>query len=363
MSDPAVLMRLAARLAVRGHGHVEPNPMVGCVVLDRDGAMAGWGYHRKIGGPHAEVEALKRAGAKARGGTAIVTLEPCTHHGRTPPCVEALRTAGVARVIYGEKDPHPEAQGGQAWLRGAGIACEQLSLPETRELNAPFVKRVTTALPWVIAKWAQTVDGRIASRSHDSQWISGDRSRAMVHRERGRVDAILTGIGTVMRDDPMLNCRVGTPRRNAIRVIVDPELALPLDRQVVRTAKQHRTVVTTLPKAFGERSEHRRSLGDLGVGCMKQHSDFRGLLEALRREFGVSNVLVEAGGGLTGALLQEGLIDEAWVFVGPRLLADEQAMGPARGRVSERIADGIPMRLLAVRRRGPDALLHYRFGG
>jgi hypothetical protein len=120
----------------------------------------------------------------------------------------------------------------------------------------------------------------------------------MVHRERGRVDAILTGIGTVMRDDPLLTCRVGTPRRNAVRVVVDPELTLPLDRQVVRTAREHRTVVTTLPKAFGEKSEHRRALGDLGVGCMKQHSDFRGLLEALRREFDVSNVLIEAGGGL-----------------------------------------------------------------
>lgn len=356
-------MRLAARLAVRGHGHVEPNPMVGCVVLDRDGAFAGWGYHRRIGGAHAEVEALKRAGAKARGGTAIITLEPCTHHGRTPPCVEALRTAGIARVIYGEKDPNAQAAGGDAWLRGADIACEQLSLPETRDLNAPFVKRVTTALPWVIAKWAQTVDGRIATRAHDSKWISGDRSRAMVHRERGRVDAILTGIGTVMRDDPLLTCRVGTPRRNAVRVVVDPELTLPLDRQVVRTAREHRTVVTTLPKAFGEKSEHRRALGDLGVGCMKQHSDFRGLLEALRREFDVSNVLIEAGGGLTGALLREGLIDEAWVFVGPRLLADEEAFGPARGFTTMRIEDGVPMRLLSVHRRGPDALLHYRFGG
>ena len=135
------------------------------------------------------------------------SLEPCTHHGRTPPCVEALRTAGIARVVFGERDPNPQAQGGEAWLRGAEIEVEQLSLPETRELHAPFHKRVTTALPWVIAKWAQTVDGRIATRSHDSKWISGERSRAMVHRERGRVDAILTGIGTVMRDDPLLTCR------------------------------------------------------------------------------------------------------------------------------------------------------------
>jgi diaminohydroxyphosphoribosylaminopyrimidine deaminase/5-amino-6-(5-phosphoribosylamino)uracil reductase len=280
-----------------------------------------------------------------------------------PPLPPPLRTAGIARVIYGEKDLNAQAAGGEAWLRGADIACEQLSLPETRDLNAPFVKRVTTALPWVIAKWAQTVDGRIATRAHDSKWISGDRSRAMVHRERGRVDAILTGIGTVMRDDPLLTCRVGTPRRNAVRVVVDPELTLPLDRQVVRTAREHRTVVTTLPKAFGEKSEHRRALGDLGVGCMKQHSDFHGLLEALRREFDVSNVLIEAGGGLTGALLREGLIDEAWVFVGPRLLADEEAFGPVRGFTTMRIEDGVPMRLLSVHRRGPDALLHYRFGG
>jgi len=356
-------MRVATRLAVRGHGNVEPNPMVGCMVLDRGGALAGWGYHRTIGSAHAEVEALKRAGAKARGGTAITTLEPCTHHGRTPPCVEALRTAGIARVIYGEKDPNTQAAGGDAWLRGAEIVVEQLSTAQTRELNAPFFKRVRTALPWVIAKWAQTVDGRIATSDHDSQWISGDRSRAMVHRERGRVDAILTGMGTVMRDDPLLTCRVGRPRRSALRVVVDPELSLPLDRQLVQSARECRTMIATLPKAFGEKSEHRRALGDLGVGCMKQHSDFRGLLEALRREFNVSTVLVEAGGGLTGALLREGLIDEAWVFIGPRLLADETAMGPARGFHTARIEDGLPMRLLSVRRRGPDALLHYRFGG
>lgn len=356
-------MRLAARLAVRGHGHVEPNPMVGCIILDRSGALVGMGHHRVVGGPHAEVEALRKAGAKARGGTVIVTLEPCTNHGRTPPCVESLRSAGILQVFYGERDPNPEAAGGEAWLCGAGIPTQQRSTPQTRELIAPFAKRTATGLPWVIAKWAQTVDGRIATRSHDSQWISCERSRAMVHRERGRVDVILTGIGTVMRDDPLLTCRSGSPCRNAVRVVVDPELNIPLDRKIVMTAKTHRTIVTTLPKAFSEKSEHRRALGDLGVGCMKQHSDFRGLLEALRREFDASTVLVEAGGGLTGALLREGLIDEAWVFVGPRLLGDETAFGPARGFTTPRIQDGIPMRLLSVRQRGTDALLHYRFGG
>ncbi|MCE9620403.1 MAG: bifunctional diaminohydroxyphosphoribosylaminopyrimidine deaminase/5-amino-6-(5-phosphoribosylamino)uracil reductase RibD [Planctomycetes bacterium] len=354
-------MKTAARIALRGHGNVEPNPMVGCVVLDAREQLAGWGCHRKIGGAHAEIEALKRAGAKARGGTAIVTLEPCAHFGRTPPCVDALRNAGVARVVYGAEDPNPEAAGGAAKLREAGIEAILLRCPECDELNEPFLKRVRTGLPWVLAKWAQTVDGCVATRNYDSQWISGERSRRMVHRERGRVDAILTGIGTVMHDDPQLTARGVRLRRNAIRVVIDPELVLPLTASLVRTARQFKTVVATLPKSFSERSEHRRALGDLGVGCMKQHSDFRGLLAALRKEYGVHTVLVEAGGGLTGELLKERLIDEAWVFVGPKVVGDREAIHPARGLSPLTMDDAIPLRLLSVRRRGPDALLHYRF--
>jgi diaminohydroxyphosphoribosylaminopyrimidine deaminase/5-amino-6-(5-phosphoribosylamino)uracil reductase len=356
-------MRAAARLAVRGHGLVEPNPMVGCVVLDARGALAGWGLHRRLGGPHAEVEALRRAGTKARGGTAVVTLEPCAHVGRTPPCVDALRHAGVARVVHGGADPNPQAAGGGERLRGDGVEVIELACRETAELNAPFFKRVRTGLPWVIAKWAQTIDGCVATRSHDSKWISGERSRRMVHRERGRVDAILTGIGTVMHDDPQLTARGVRRRRDAIRVVIDPRLELPLTAALARTARTHRTVVATLPSSFAERSEHRRALGDLGVGCMKQHSDLRGLLASLRKEYGVHTVLVEAGGGLTGALLKESLIDEAWVFVGPRVVGDAAAMHPARGLSPLSLRDAVSARLLSARRRDGDALLHYRFDG
>jgi diaminohydroxyphosphoribosylaminopyrimidine deaminase/5-amino-6-(5-phosphoribosylamino)uracil reductase len=354
-------LKIAARLAVRGHGFVEPNPMVGCVIVDAKKNMVGWGYHRKIGGAHAEVEALKRAGSKARGATAIVTLEPCAHFGRTPPCVDALKNAGVACVVYGCADPNPDAAGGAEKLRAHGIETHLLECEETRELNAPFVKRVRTGLPWVMAKWAQTVDGCVATRDYDSKWISCDRSRRMVHRERGRVDAILTGIGTVMHDDPQLTAREVRLRRNAIRVVIDPELALPLSAALVQTARKYKTVVATLAKSFSERSEHRRALGDLGVGCMKQHSDFRGLLAALRKEYGVSTVLVEAGGGLTGELLKENVIDEAWVFVGPKVLGDREAIHPARGLSPLSIHDSISVRLLSVRRRDQDALLHYLF--
>ncbi len=354
-------MKMAVRLAVRGHGNVEPNPMVGCVIVDAKRNLVGWGYHRKIGGAHAEVEALKRAGTKARGATAIVTLEPCAHVGRTPPCVDALKNAGVIRVVYGCVDPNPLAAGGAEQLRAHGIETHLLECPQTRELNAPFVKRVQTGLPWVMAKWAQTVDGCVATRAYDSKWISCERSRRMVHRQRGRVDAILTGIGTIMHDDPQLTARDVHLRRDAIRVVIDPALTMPLSAALVQTARQHKTVVATLAKSFSERSEHRRALGDLGVGCMKQHSDFRGLFAALRKEYGVSTVLVEAGGGLTGELLKENVIDEAWVFVGPKVVGDREAIHAARGLAPLAIQDSISVRLLSVRRRDQDALLHYRF--
>ena len=210
-SDPeldALFMGRALELAARGQGFVEPNPMVGCVIV-KNGGVVGEGWHRKFGGPHAEIEALRSAGNQARGATAYVTLEPCAHHGKTPPCAEALIAAGIARVICSQRDPFEKVSGrGIAALEAAGISVTVgVMEADARRLNAPYLKLVQTGRPWVIAKWAMTLDGKIATATGDSRWISGEASRAVVQQLRGRMDAIIVGHGTAVRDDPLLIAR------------------------------------------------------------------------------------------------------------------------------------------------------------
>ncbi len=348
----------AARIALRGHGGAEPNPLVGCVIVDASGAFVAEGYHHRCGQAHAEVEAVRHAGGRARGATALVTLEPCNHQGRTGPCSAALREAGIARVVYACADPHPQAQGGAAALRAAGVEVLQVPNQAAEYVSAPFLHRVRTGLPWVVAKWAQTLDGRIATRSGDSKWISSERSRGFVHRERGRVDAILTGIGTVVADDPLLTARGVQVRRRARRVVWDPALEMPLQAQLVQTAREVPCTVACTAAAAAERAQHAAALQAAGVD-VRVVADERALLSLLSHE-GAATVLVEAGGGLLGRLLRAGLVNQAIVFVAPRLLADDQARGPARGASPERIADGLALELLGAHRRGGDVLLHYR---
>src|SRR5262245_23696665 len=214
-------MRHALALAEKGRGFVEPNPMVGAVVLDPAGQLAGEGWHQKFGGPHAEVFALAAAGDRARGGTLVVTLEPCCHWGKTPPCTDAVLKAGVRRVVAAMADPFPKvAGGGLQILCGAGLEVHVgLCAPEAKRLNAAYLKLLRTGRPWVRLKWAMTLDGKIATRAGDSKWISGDESRRKVHELRGLVDAIIVGRGTVTADDPRLTARPPGPRVPA-RVVV-----------------------------------------------------------------------------------------------------------------------------------------------
>lgn len=331
--------------------------MVGCVIVDAGGRLVGEGHHRRCGGPHAEVEALRRAGSLARGGTAFVTLEPCAHHGRTPPCADALADAGVARVVYATPDPNPVASGGAARLRERGVEVAHRPTPECDLLNEPFLHRIATGRPWVIAKWAQTVDGRLATRDRDSRWISGARSRRLVHRERGRVDAILTGVGTVLADDPHLVARDGRRRRTALRVVVDPELALPLDRRVFDTGDAP-TIVAGLPDRLASPAAERFAGRGVGVLPLGPDGSLRPLLERLGA-MQVATLLVEAGGGLLGKLLAEDLVDEALVFVAPLVAGDDRALA-IRGRAPAAIAELRRWRLLGLHRRGEDALLRLR---
>lgn len=384
--DESAALRLAARLGARGFGRVEPNPMVGCVVRAPDGRIIGMGHHARFAGAHAEVEALRsceRQGEDPRGATVFVTLEPCAHHGKTPPCAEALIEAGVARVVVARRDPHTAAQGGAARLREAGVevvftdAC-----PEATRLSDPFVKRVETGLPWVVAKWAQTIDGRVATRSGASQWISGERSRRWVHLLRGRVDAVVTGVGTVLADDPRLTARGVPVRRVARRVVIDPDLRTPVDSALVRTiGEAPLTIACADGVAGGKRASALRRAGveviDVGAagegepdgartggraasgtqqGIGGARLDLAWLLRRLVETHGVSTAMVEAGPGLTGSLLEVGLVDAALVFIGPRLLADAQAPGPAAGLETPTLEEGAGWRLTGVRRCGEDVM-------
>ncbi len=313
-------MRRAARIAWRGHGGAEPNPMVGCVVLGPDGGFAAEGYHRRCGGPHAEVEALARAGARARGGTAIVTLEPCNHQGRTGPCSQALIRAGIARVAYACGDPNPAAAGGATALRAAGLEAFQLPCPEAADVTEPFLRRVRTGRPWTIVKYAQSSDLRIAGRPGDPRWISSAASRAMVHRERGRVDAVLTGMGTVLADDPLLTVRGVGARRQPMRAVWDPGLTIGDDRALVRTAAEHRTVVGCTPAACSANPGRAEELRGRGVR-VEPCEGVSAFLRALGG-LGCATVLVEAGPGLVRELAGAGLVDDLWVFTAPRAIGD-----------------------------------------
>ncbi len=362
----AEYLRVASRLALRGHGGAEPNPMVGCVIVARGGEIAGWGYHRRCGGPHAEVEALRRAGSSARGATAYVTLEPCNHAGRTGPCTEALIQARVARVVYARPDPHPAAGGGAQKLASAGIPADLCdSCPEAVGVSDPFVRRVVDGLPWVTVKWAQTIDGRIATRTGESRWISSPLSRKLVHRERARVDVIMTGIGTVLADDPLLTARDVRLRRVARRVVIDPRLELPPESKLVQSIHQAPILVACLEAQIGVQPRRAAELRASGVEVVPVSGSGRELplervLRALVKRFETTHVLVEAGPGLVGRLFRQRLVNEAWVFVAPMLLGDEEAMPAVRRMSPETLGAGTVLALKTMRRRGPDVVLRYR---
>jgi diaminohydroxyphosphoribosylaminopyrimidine deaminase/5-amino-6-(5-phosphoribosylamino)uracil reductase len=359
----ARFLAAAGRLAVRGHGGAEPNPLVGCVLVGPSLEVVGWGFHRRCGGPHAEIEALRRAGPRARGATAYVTLEPCDHTGRTAPCSEALISARVGAVVYARDDPHTEAGGGADRLRAAGIGVRRAECPAAASVSDPFVRRVRTGLPWVIAKWAQTVDGRVATRTGESRWISGERSRRVVHRARGRVDAVLTGIGTVLADDPRLTARGVRRRRVARRIVVDPELRLPADAALLATLDEAPLTVVC--------DETRRG-GDAGVALAARGVEVVGAaaagdglpLEPVLRDLAgrhdLTTVLVESGPGLLGRLFAARLVCEAWVFTAPRLIGDGAAVACVDGLRVDALADATRLETIGVHRRGDDVLARYR---
>jgi len=339
-TDQFWMLRALAE-AARGRGSVEPNPMVGAVVV-RDGRAVGVGHHEQFGGPHAEVFALGRAGDLASGATLYVTLEPCSHHGKTPPCADAVIRAGVARVVVAMRDPSPKvAGGGLARLREAGVEVEVgVEEEAARRLNAPYLKRLATGLPHVTAKWAMTLDGKSATDSGDSRWISGPRSRALVHEARGRMDAIAAGIGTVLADDPRLTARPDGPRTPA-RVILDGSARLPVDSQLARTAREVPVWVAVTDRAPESR---RRALESLGCEILPFPGGGPVPIVALLGELGrrgVTNLLVEGGGTVLGSFLDAGQVDAVDVFLAPIIEGGSASFLPSRGRGVATMAEAL----------------------
>jgi diaminohydroxyphosphoribosylaminopyrimidine deaminase/5-amino-6-(5-phosphoribosylamino)uracil reductase len=349
-------MRQALSLAARGRGFVEPNPLVGAVVLDSAGKLVGEGWHQRFGGPHAEVYALAAAGEQARGGTLVVTLEPCCHHGKTPPCTDAVLRSGVKHVVAAMADPFPKvAGGGLKLLRDAGLEVRVgVREREAQRLNAPYLKLLRTGRPWVHAKWAMTLDGKIATRTGDSKWISGEASRQRVHQLRGMADAIVVGRGTVMADDPLLTARPPGPRI-AARVVVAPSGELVEKSHLVATARVAPVIVYTSTET------EVKLAGWAAAGAEVVALDpIGGLAPALDDlgKRGFTHALVEGGAGLLGAFLDAGAVDEFHVFVAPKLVGGLDALSPVCGSGVERMADAMQLVEFTNERSGEDVYLH-----
>ncbi len=369
------MMRRAISLAQNGAGRTNPNPLVGAVI-EKDGRILGEGFHRECGSLHAEREALADAASRredVRGATMYVTLEPCCHFGRQPPCTDAIIGAGIARVVVGSRDPNPAVSGkGAAFLRahGADVVGDFLRT-ECDALNPIFFHFITTGTPYVALKYAMTADGKIATRTGDSKWISSDESRAHVQELRNRYAGILAGIGTVLADDPLLTCRMpgGT---NPLRIVCDSSLRIPAESAILRTAREIPTLVVGARQSDAEQSrgqdERRRKIESRGaeVWLAPAEPDGTASLSALCRELGARNidsVLIEGGARIHYSALAAGIVRRIYCYIAPKVFGGAAAKSPVGGIGVERPADGFAFTTAGVRRIGGDVLIEYEPAG
>lgn len=360
-------MRLALRLAQRGSGYTSPNPAVGAVIV-KQGRVVGQGYHRRAGLPHAEVEALRRAGRRARGAALYVTLEPCRHTGRTPPCCDAILAAGISRVVMATRDPNPLTDGrGIARLRRAGLRLVTgVMADEARRLNAPFFKVMRAGLPFVIVKVGQSVDGKIATATGESRWITSAASRRLVHQWRSRVDALLVGVNTVLRDDPQLTARPGGRERRAgvrgtrhradrpIKIIVDSRLRTPPTARCLSARSSAPTLIATTVRAGGRQAALARRGAEVVVFPSREgRVPLRRLCRVLARR-GIQSVLIEGGGEVIGAAFAERLVDRVVFFIAPIVIGGRSAPSSVAGAGIRRLAQAVRLEDVTVTRIGRD---------
>jgi diaminohydroxyphosphoribosylaminopyrimidine deaminase/5-amino-6-(5-phosphoribosylamino)uracil reductase len=355
--DDEYWMKRALRFAEKGRGRTSPNPMVGAVLV-KDDKVVGEGYHAKAGEAHAEIVALKKAGEKAKGAILYLNLEPCTHYGKTPPCAPQVIEAGVKHVVIGMEDPNPLIEGrGIEFLRRAGLAVQVGILEkECRKLNEAFCKFILEKVPFVILKVALTLDGKIATRDGNSKWISGEASRRLVHRLRDQVDGVLIGIGTVLRDDPMLTARI-RGGRDPYRIVLDSQLRIPEEAKVIGTPPSKSVIATTelAPRDKIEKLE-KRGVQVLILDSKEGKVNLKSCLSKLG-EIGIMNLMVEGGNHVNGSFLDEGLIDKFLFFLSPKLIGDHQALGIFGGRGVLNLQEAIALKEISTRKIGEDILI------
>ncbi len=360
MKSKIKYMRMAVRLAEQGRGRTSPNPMVGAVIV-RDGVIVGEGWHRRAGTPHAERHALESAGEKAKGADIYVNLEPCSHQGRTPPCAPALVRAGIARVFIGMRDPNPLVAGrGIKILEDAGLHVESGILEkECLRLNEAFVKHITTGLPFVILKGAMTLDGKTATKTGESKWITCGESRALVHKLRGEVDAVIVGSGTMLCDDPSLTSRIESKIKDPYRVVLDSKLKTEIDSNFCKLAADGKSIIVTTRELSDEKAV---ALADAGCRVIRVRAGGNGscdLEDTLRKLGGmdVASVMVEGGGELHFSLLEAGLADKVMVFIAPKLLGGRGSKTLVEGDGFPAISSSATLKDIRISNIGTDLLV------
>lgn len=343
-------MGLALKLALKAKGKTSPNPLVGALVV-KSGRIIGRGFHAKAGLAHAEAIALDEAGNKAKGATLYVTLEPCAHTGRTPPCVNRIIESGIKEVVVGMVDPNPLNNGrGLILLKQSNIKVRAGFLEEQlKEINASFIKYISTRIPFVTVKVGQSLDGRIATRTGDSKWITSDKSRSFAHKLREDYDAIMVGVNTVMRDNPRLNTWFS--QKKLIKIIVDSNLSTPENSNIFSGDAQ--VIMITLPSRPGQETENRKSLAAKAkILEVKERSGQINLRDALKKlaQLQISNIIVEGGGTLIGSLFDEKLVDKVLFFISPKIIGGKDAVSSVMGTGVKRVNQAIKLHDLKIRR-------------
>jgi diaminohydroxyphosphoribosylaminopyrimidine deaminase/5-amino-6-(5-phosphoribosylamino)uracil reductase len=351
-------MKIALSLAEEGRGSVSPNPVVGAVIV-KDGIIIGRGYHKKYGGDHAEVEAFKSTSEDVEGATMYVTLEPCSHHGKTPPCADLIVKKKIAKVVIGTLDPNPLVSGnGVKKLRSVGIEVEVGILEEEcKKINEIFIKYISEKKPFVLMKTAMSLDGKISTYTGESRWISGEESRKQVHELRGKYSAIMVGVNTVIEDDPELTCRI-QGGKNPVRIILDSKLRIPMSSKIVESAKDIKTIIVATKKASSKKGImlEKKGINILLTNELNERVDLKDLMDKLG-ELNIDSILLEGGSTLNFSALEQEIVDKVQIYIAPILLGGDMSKSTVGGKGVEHLKDAFRLKKVTTKVVGEDVLL------